>query len=119
MLSRLYPIILQAWLTLPSCLASSNTPTFARMTFCSCVMVASPVRDAAGQRGSASSGERSRSPRSSIPTSPNHSVRLSRDFYSFWLRLPLKEFVELGGLLSYGANIRDLLRRGATCVDKI
>ena len=29
-------------------------------------MVASPVRDAAGQRGSANSGERSRSPRSSI-----------------------------------------------------
>src|SRR6478609_11672276 len=51
------------------------------MTFCSCVMVASPVRNAAGQRGSASSGERSRSPRSSIPTGPNHSVRLNENFY--------------------------------------
>jgi hypothetical protein len=40
------------------------------------------VRDAAGQRGSASSGERSRSPRSSIPTGPNHSVRLNENFYS-------------------------------------
>jgi putative ABC transport system substrate-binding protein len=38
-------------------------------------------------------------------------------------RLPLismgKEFVELGGLLSYGADIADFLRRGATYVDKI
>ena len=38
--------------------------------------------EAAGQRGSASSGERSRSPRSSIPTGPNRSVRLSRGFYT-------------------------------------
>ena len=36
---------------------------------------------AAGQRGSASLGERSRSPRSSIPTGPNHSVRLNENFY--------------------------------------
>ena len=28
-------IILQAWLTLPSCLASSSGPTLARMIFCS------------------------------------------------------------------------------------
>ncbi len=38
-------------------------------------------------------------------------------------RLPLmamgREFVELGGLMSYGANIADLSRRGATYVDKI
>ena len=40
-LSRLYPIILQAWLTLPSCLASSGNPTLARMIFCSCVIVVS------------------------------------------------------------------------------
>jgi hypothetical protein len=26
-------VILQAWLTLPSCFASSNKPTLARMTF--------------------------------------------------------------------------------------
>src|SRR5215831_13733929 len=34
-------IILQAWLTLPSCLASSSRPTLARMIFCSVVMVSS------------------------------------------------------------------------------
>src|SRR5437868_2342321 len=38
----LYPIILQAWLTLPSCLASSSKPTFTRIIFCSCVMSWSP-----------------------------------------------------------------------------
>jgi hypothetical protein len=37
-LSRLYPVILQAWLILPSCLANPNNPTFAQMIFCSCVM---------------------------------------------------------------------------------
>jgi hypothetical protein len=31
--SRVYPITLQAWLTLPSCLASSNRPILALMTF--------------------------------------------------------------------------------------
>ena len=30
-----------------------------------------------------------------------------------------KEFVEIGGLMSFGANITDLSRRGATYVDKI
>lgn len=30
-----------------------------------------------------------------------------------------KEFVELGGLMAYGANIPDLLRRSSTYVDKI
>jgi putative ABC transport system substrate-binding protein len=30
-----------------------------------------------------------------------------------------KEFVEIGGLLSYGANLDDLYRRAATFVDKI
>src|SRR5947207_4036382 len=28
-----HPIILQAWLTLPSCLANSSSPTFARIIF--------------------------------------------------------------------------------------
>ena len=30
-----------------------------------------------------------------------------------------REFVELGGLISYGASIADLIRRSATHVDKI
>jgi putative ABC transport system substrate-binding protein len=30
-----------------------------------------------------------------------------------------REFVELGGLIAYGASITDLIRRGATYVDKI
>jgi ABC-type uncharacterized transport system substrate-binding protein len=30
-----------------------------------------------------------------------------------------REFVELGGLISYGASITDLIRRAATYVDKI
>ena len=39
------------------------------------------------------------------------------------LRLPLvsmgREFVVLGGLMSYGADITEFIRRGATYVDKI
>ena len=34
-----HPMILQAWETLPSCLASSSRPTFALMTFCSVLIV--------------------------------------------------------------------------------
>jgi len=30
-----------------------------------------------------------------------------------------KEFVEIGGLMSYGANLDELYRRSATYVDKI
>ena len=32
---------------------------------------------------------------------------------------PAREFVELGGLIAYGASITDLIRRGATHVDKL
>src|SRR5215471_15669274 len=44
-------MILHAWLTLPSCLASSNSPTLARMIFCSVVMVVvfNPPRRGASQ----------------------------------------------------------------------
>ena len=30
-----------------------------------------------------------------------------------------REFVELGGLIAYGASVNDLIRRGANHVDKI
>src|SRR5207248_5227961 len=42
------PIILQAWLILPSCLASSRKPTFARIISCSCVISGLPFRRRAG-----------------------------------------------------------------------
>src|SRR5439155_12092695 len=43
---------LAGWLTLPSCLASSNSPTLARIIFCSVVMVSSnaPRRGASPPR---------------------------------------------------------------------
>src|SRR3954468_24097507 len=45
-------MILQAWLTLPSCFASSSRPTLARMIFCSVVMMSSnaPRRGASSPR---------------------------------------------------------------------
>jgi hypothetical protein len=39
------PMIRQAWLTLPSCFASSGTPTLLRMIFSSLVIVSSPRCD--------------------------------------------------------------------------
>src|SRR3954467_4798849 len=39
----------QAWLTLPSCLASSSRPTLARMIFCSLVMTMFLVNAEAGR----------------------------------------------------------------------
>src|SRR5580698_3810468 len=41
-------MILQAWLTLPSCLASSSRPALARMIFWSLVMTVSPGAAVAG-----------------------------------------------------------------------
>jgi len=32
---------------------------------------------------------------------------------------PLREWVDVGGLMAYGANLADLFRRAATYVDKI
>src|SRR5690606_3558422 len=37
-------MILQAWLTFPSCFASSSRPSFGRMIFSICVIVGSPLR---------------------------------------------------------------------------
>src|SRR5262249_41382908 len=42
-------MILQAWLTLPSCLASSSRPTLLRMTFWSFVIVGSPLAPPPGR----------------------------------------------------------------------
>jgi hypothetical protein len=42
-LSRLYPMILQAWDTFPSCLARSRIPTLVLMIFCSVVITPPPA----------------------------------------------------------------------------
>src|SRR3712207_5034456 len=62
-------MILQAWLTLPSCLASSSSPTLPRMIFCSRVIVSSVPRTPAGSP-----------PAGQMPTTSPPSVRSSPYF---------------------------------------
>src|SRR5215469_1246177 len=69
-------MILQAWLTLPSCLASSSKPTLARMIFWSWVIVMVSIPGAGGRGAVPARGENP--PRPPAPTSkPTTTVRLS------------------------------------------
>jgi len=45
--------------------------------------------------------------------------RIRINTFALSARLPNREFVEAGGLMSYGANIPDLFRRAAGYVDRI
>src|SRR5205823_3183771 len=59
----------QAWLTLPSCLANSKSPTFARIIFCSWVI--SCLRPAAGRGTVPARGENRAPPSGSVSETNN------------------------------------------------
>jgi hypothetical protein len=61
-------------------------------------------------------GERSRSPRSSIPTGPNHSVRLNENFYSWAILASLVNTAKLHDLdpQAYLADVLERIVSGRT-----
>src|SRR5690242_4308145 len=74
-------MILQAWLTLPSCLASSSRPALARMIFWSLVMTVSP--------GAAVTGAAQPRP---APPPPRLKVRVRKDTVR-QIKLQLSRFI--------------------------
>src|SRR5271156_6199231 len=94
-------IILQAWLTLPSCLANSSSPTLARMIFCSLVIVGVLSK----RRGRALRTPTTPRPASASASAMTPTVRLSlnyctsADCASSWLQELLTLLLQLQHVL--------------------